>query len=76
MRAARRQGVLGVVRCEAGLSPKVLARAPPIQHNILCGGYKRGLHAFRNGKAHRGRLALVHLRKKTETGEWRKATSG
>ena len=55
MRAARRQGVLGVVRCKTGSSSRVRARAPPVQH-LLRGGYKRGLHAFQGGKRHHGRF--------------------
>ena len=55
MRAARRQGVLGVVRCRTGPSPKVRARAPPVQH-LLRGGYKCGLHAFQGGRRHHGRF--------------------
>ena len=45
MRAARRQGVLGVVRCETRPSPRVHARAPPVQH-LLHGRHKYDLHAF------------------------------
>ena len=56
MRAARRQGVLGVVRCGIEPSSRVRARALPVQH-ILRGGYKRGLHAFQVGHKHHGRFA-------------------
>ena len=55
MRAARRRGVLEVVRCETCPSSKVRARAPPVQH-LLRGGYKRDLHAFQGGQRHHGRL--------------------
>ena len=55
MRAARRQGVLGVVRCRAKPSSKVRARAPPVQH-LLRGGYKRGLRALQGGQRHHGRF--------------------
>ena len=55
MRAARRQGVLGVVRRVTRPSPRVRARAPPVQH-LLRGGYKRGLHAFQGGRRHHGRF--------------------
>ena len=53
IRAARRQGVLGVVRCETGPSPRVRARAPPVQH-IFRGDYKHGLHALQGGQKHHG----------------------
>ena len=55
MRTAQRQGVLGVVRCGTGPSPRVRARALPVQH-LLRGGYKRGLHAFQGGQRHHGRF--------------------
>ena len=55
MRAARRQGVLDVVRCGTGPSARVRARAPPVQH-LLRGGYKRDLHAFQDGQRHHGRF--------------------
>ena len=55
MRAARRQGVLEVVRCGTRSSSSVRARAPPVQH-LLRGGYKRGLHAFQGGQRHHGRF--------------------
>ena len=55
MRAARRQGVLEMVRCETRPSSKkgVHFRAPPIQQ-LLRGGYKRGLRAFQGGQRHHG----------------------
>ena len=55
MRAARRQGVLGVVRCGTRASSRVRARAPPVQH-LLRGGYKRGLHALKRGQRYHGRF--------------------
>ena len=55
MRAARRQGVLGVVRCGTGPLSRVRARAPRVQH-LLRGGYKRDLHAFQGGQRHHGRF--------------------
>ena len=55
MRAARRQGVLGVVRLGTGPSSRVRARAPSVQH-FLRGGYKRGLHAFQGGQRHHRRF--------------------
>ena len=55
MRAARRQGVLEVVRCVTRPSPRVRARTPPVQH-LLRGSYKLGLHAFQGGQRHHGRL--------------------
>ena len=59
MRAARRQGVLGVVRCGTRPSSRVRVRAPPVQQ-LLRRGYKRGLHVL----ADKGIMdALVHLRK-------------
>ena len=54
MRAARRQGVLEVVRCGIRPSSRVRARAPPI--HLFRGGYKRGLHAFQGGQRHHGRF--------------------
>ena len=53
MRAARRQGVLEVVRCGTRSSSSVRARAPPVQH-LLHGGYKRGLLTFQFGQMHHG----------------------
>ena len=53
MRATPRQGVLGVVPCRTRPSSRVCARAPTVQH-LLCGGYKRGLHAFEGGQKHHG----------------------
>ena len=55
MRAARRQGVLEVVRCGTRPSSRVRARTPPVQH-LLRGGYKPGLHAFQGGQRHYGRF--------------------
>ena len=55
MRAARRQGVLEVVRCGIRPSSRVLARTPPVQHFIR-GGYKLGLHAFQGGQRHHRRF--------------------
>ena len=58
MRAARRRGVLGVVCCGTGPSPRVRARAPPLQHV-----------AYTRFKADKDILdALVHLREKRERG--------
>ena len=45
MRATRRHGVLGVVRCGTRPSLRVRSRIPPVQH--LRGGFIRGLHAFK-----------------------------
>ena len=55
MCAARRQRVLGVVRCGTGISSLVRACALPVQH-ILRGGYKRDLHTFQGGQRHHGRF--------------------
>ena len=55
MRAARRQGVLELVRCGIRPSSRVRARAPPVQH-LLRGGYNRNLHAFQGGQRHHGRF--------------------
>ena len=55
MRAARRQGVLEVVRCATRPSSRARVRTPPVQH-VLHGGYKRGLHAFQGGQRHHGRF--------------------
>ena len=55
MRAARRQGVLEVVRRGTRPSSRVRARTPPVQH-LLRGGYKLGLHAFQGGQMHHGRF--------------------
>ena len=74
MRAAQRQGVLGVVRCKTGLSPRVRARAPPVQH-LFRGGYKqRDLHEFQGGQRKYGG-ALVQLRKKKGAGVRGEATA-
>ena len=67
MRAARRQGVLGMVRCGTGPSSRVRARAPPVQH-LLRSGYKRGLHAFQGGQRHHERFGAPSMRKKTGAG--------
>ena len=53
MRATRRQGVLGVVRCGTKPSSRVRARAPSVQH-LLRGGYKRDLRAFQGRQRHHG----------------------
>ena len=53
MRAARRQGLLEVVRSRTRPSSRVRARAPSVQH-LLRGGYKRDLHAFQGGQRHHG----------------------
>ena len=58
MRVARRHGVLEVVCCGTRPSSRVRARAPPVQH-LLCGGYKRGLHAFQGGQRHHGRFGTA-----------------
>ena len=55
MRAARRQGVLGVVRCVTGPSSRVRACTPSVRH-LLRGGYKRGLHVFEGEQRHHGRF--------------------
>ena len=55
MRAARRQGVLEVVRCGTRPLSRVRARIPPVQH-LLRGDYKHGLHAFQRGQRHHGRF--------------------
>ena len=55
MRATRRQGVLGVVRCGRRPLSRVRARAPPVQH-LLRGGYKCGFHAFQGGQRHHERF--------------------
>ena len=55
MRAARRQGVLGVVRCGTMPSSRARARAPPVQYPLR-GGNERGLHVFQGGQRHHGRF--------------------
>ena len=55
MRAARRQGVLEVVRCGARSLLRVRARAPRAQH-LLRGGYIRGIRAFQGGQRHHERF--------------------
>ena len=67
MRAARRQHILGVVRCGTRLSSRVRARAPPVQH-LLGGGYKRGVHAFQGEQKHHGRFGTPE--KEKEGGGW------
>ena len=62
MRAARRQGVLRVVRCGTRPSSRVRALPLPVQY-ILRGGYKRGLHAFRGGQRHHGRFGTPEKEK-------------
>ena len=57
MRAARRQGMLRVVRCGTRPSARVRVRTPLVQHLLRGGGYKRGLHAFQGGRKHRGRFS-------------------
>ena len=74
MRAARRQGVLEVVRCGARPSSGVRARAPPIQH--LRGGYKLGLHAFQGGQRHHGRFSTPEGEKGGGGGGQGEATVG
>ena len=73
MRAARRQGVLGVVRCGTRPSSRVRARAPPAQY-LLRGGYKRVLHAFQGGQRQHGRFGTPE--KEKGVGERGKATAG
>ena len=62
MRAARRQGVLEVVRCGTRPSSRVRARTPSVQH-LLRGGYKLGLHAFQGGQRHHGRFRTLEEEK-------------
>ena len=73
MRAARRQGVLGAVRCGTEPSLRVRSRAPPVQH-LLRGGHKRGLHAFQGGERHHGRFGAPEEKK--GVGGRREATAG
>ena len=61
MRAARRQGVLGVVRCGTGPSSRVRSRASLVQH-LLRGGYNVTQTRFKADKDIMD--ALVQLRKK------------
>ena len=70
-----RRGVLGVVYCGTGPSPRVRARAPPVQH-LLRGGYKRGLHAFQSGRRHHGRFGAPQEENGGEGGGRREATAG
>ena len=65
MRAARRQGVLGVVHCGTGPSSRARAHAPPIEH-LLRGGINLAYARFKADKDIMD--ALVLLRKKTGTG--------
>ena len=62
MRAARRQGVLGVVRWQTKPSLRVRARAPPVQY-LLCGGYKRVLYDFQGGQRHHRRFGAPEKEK-------------
>ena len=55
-RAARRQGVLGVVGCGTGPLLWVHAHAPPLQHHLRGGYKKRNLYAFQGGQRHHGRF--------------------
>ena len=64
MRAARRRGMLGVIRCGAGSSSRVRAHAPSVQNfaaviNVACTRFKADKNIMD---------ALVHLRKKTGAG--------
>ena len=67
MRAARRQGVLGIIHCGTGPSSRVHARAPPVKY-LLRGGHKRGLHAFQGGQRHHGRLGAPKEEKRGRGG--------
>ena len=67
MRAAQRQGVFGVVPYKTTPSSRVRARAPPVQH-LLRGRYNRGLHAFKGGRRHHGRLGTPQKEKEDEWG--------
>ena len=64
--------MLGAVRCGTGPSPRVRARAPPVQH--LRGGYKCGLHAFQGGQRHHGRFGTPE--KEKQGGGRGEATAG
>ena len=55
MRAARRQGMLGVVCIGTRPSSRVRPRVPPVQH-LLRGGFTRGLRVFQDGQMHHGRF--------------------
>ena len=68
MRAARRQGVLEVVRYGTRPSSRVRARTPPVQH-LLRGGYKLGLHAFQGGQRQHGRFGTPEEEKGGGRGE-------
>ena len=65
IRAARRQGMLGVVRCGTNSSSRVSARVPSVQH-LLRGGYKRGLRVFQGGQRHHGRFGTPEEEKGAE----------
>ena len=65
MRAARRKGVLGLVRCGTGPSSWVRARAPPVQH-IFAAVINVASTRFKADKDIMD--ALVHLRKKRGAG--------
>ena len=67
MRAARRQGVLEVVRCGTRPSSRVRARTPAVQH-LLRDGYKLGLHAFQGGQRHHGRFGTPKEEKERRGG--------
>ena len=54
MRAARRQGVPGVVRCGTGPSSRTHARAPLV--TFFAAVYKPGPHAFQGGQRQHGRF--------------------
>ena len=73
MRAARRQGVLEMVRRGTRFSSSVRARAPPVQH-LVRGGINVASTRFKAGKGTMD--ALVHLRKKRGAGERGEATAG
>ena len=76
MRATRRQGVLGVIRCGTGPSPRMRARTSPGQH-LLRGDCKRGLHAFQGGQRHHGCLGAPEEEKAGEgVGGREEATAG
>ena len=78
MRTARRQGVLGVVRCGTKPSSRVRARALSFQH-LLRGGYKRGLHAFQGRQRHHRRFGTPEekrgdgVKQLPESQSWRRS---
>ena len=43
-------------------SPRVRARAPPVQH-LLRGGCKEGIHAFERAQRHHGRFGALEEEK-------------